>query len=68
MFCDTLLQYFPFISEHKELRSSYIAICVFNNLLTYTAVMLNIVTMHAHTKIFVVAKYDKDFAFESGCF
>ena len=47
MFCDTLLQYFPFISEHKELRSSYIAICVFNNLLTYTAVMLNIVTMHA---------------------
>ena len=50
MFCDTLLQYFPFISEHKELRSSYIAICVFNNLLTYTAVMLNIVTMHAIRK------------------
>ena len=50
MFCDTLLQYFPFISEHKELRSSYIAICVFNNLLTYTAVILNIVTMHAIRK------------------
>ena len=50
MFCETLVQYFPFTSEYEELRRSYIANCVFNNFLTYLAVMLNIVTFYAIRK------------------
>ena len=34
-------------TEVEELRSTYIANCVFNSFLSYTAIMLNIVTIHA---------------------
>ena len=49
-FCEVLLLYFPRISEFEDLHSTFIANCVFNNFLCYTAIMLNIVTIHAIRK------------------
>ena len=46
-FCELLLDYFPRISELEDLLSTSIANCVFNIFLCYTAIMLNIVTIHA---------------------
>ena len=43
-------KYSPSILEMKDLRSTYIVNCVFNNLLTYTAIMLNILTIYAVRK------------------
>ena len=48
--CELLLHYYPSVTEVEELRSIYIANCVFNNFLSYTAIMLNIVTIHAIRK------------------
>ncbi len=48
--CGTLLQISPSISEVKNLYSTYIANCVINSFLSYTAIMLNIVTIHAIRK------------------
>ena len=48
--CELLLHYYPSVTDVEELRSTYIANCVFNNFLSYTAIMLNIVTMHAIRK------------------
>ena len=49
--CELLLQSYPKISEFEEdLRSTFIANSVFNNFLCYTAIMLNIVTIHAIRK------------------
>ncbi|XP_078347580.1 uncharacterized protein LOC144632738 [Oculina patagonica] len=48
--CEILLQYYPNISEFEDLRSTYVANSVFNNFLCYTAIMLNIVTIHAIRK------------------
>ena len=48
--CELLLHYYPSVTEVEELRSTYIANCVFNNFLSYTAIMLNIVTIHAIRK------------------
>ena len=45
--CELLLQFFPQISEFKDLYSTYVANCAFNSVLCYTAIMLNIVTIHA---------------------
>ena len=45
-----MLQYYPANSEVKELHSTIIANCVFNNFLCYTAIMLNIVTIQAIRK------------------
>ena len=51
-----LLHVCPSISEVEELRSTYIANCVFNNFLSYTAIMLNIVTTHAMRKALSLPK------------
>ena len=48
--CEALPQYFPTISEAEDLYSTYIANSVLNNFLSYTATVLNIVTMHAIRK------------------
>ena len=48
---ELMLQYYPDISEFNELHSTFITNCVFNNFLCYTAIMLNIVTIHAVRKI-----------------
>jgi len=49
-FCETLLDYYPTNSEVNELYSTLIANCVFNSFLSYNAIMLNIVTIHAIRK------------------
>ena len=41
---------FPKDSEFADLRSTYIANCVFNGFLSYTAIVLNIVTIYAIRK------------------
>ena len=48
--CELLLQYFPKISELEDLHLTFVANCVFNSFLGYTAIMLNIVTIHAIRK------------------
>ena len=48
--CELLLHYYPSVTEVEELRSTYIANFVFNNFLSYTAIMLNIVTIQAIRK------------------
>ena len=47
--CDAV-HYLPTLSEVQKLHSSYIANCVLNSFLSYTAIMLNIVTIHAIRK------------------
>ena len=44
------------MKEATDLNPSYIANCVFNAFLSYTAIMLNVVTIHAIRKTGVVAK------------
>ena len=48
--CDILLQIAPTISDVEDLQSTYIVNCVFNSFLSYTATMLNIVTIYAIRK------------------
>ena len=45
--CEILLQYFPLISEHEVFFPTFIANCVFNTLLCYTAIILNVVAIYA---------------------
>ena len=45
-----MLEFYPKVVEFADLRSTYIANCVFNSFLSYTAIMLNIVTIHAIRK------------------
>ena len=48
--CEFLLEFNPKVVEFADLRSTYIANCVFNSFLSYTSIMLNIVTIHAIRK------------------
>ena len=48
--CELLLTGNPRISEFDELRSTYFSNSIFNGFLSYTAVMLNSVTIHAIRK------------------
>ena len=43
-------KYSPSILDMNDLRSTYIANCIFNNFLTYSAIMLNILTIYAVRK------------------
>ena len=47
LFCNQSSKFFPIFTELEDLRSTCIANCVFNIFLTYTAFMLNIVTIYA---------------------
>ena len=49
-FCEILLDNYPREYEVEEFYSTNIANCVFNIFLSYTAIMLNIVTIHAIRK------------------
>ena len=49
-FCEILLDYYPRVYEADDLFSTYIANCIFNSFLSYSAIMLNIVTIHAIRK------------------
>ena len=48
--CEAVPHYFPTISEAEDLYSTYIANSVLNNFLSCTAIMLNIITIHAIRK------------------
>ena len=45
--CEILLQHYPGISEIEDLYPTYVANCVFNSFLCYTAIVLNILTIQA---------------------
>ncbi len=57
--CEFLLQYYPTSFEFEDLCSTYIACCVFNNFLCYTAITLNIVTIHTLKKMSTLPKHLK---------
>jgi len=48
--CELLSDYYPNVSEVENLRWTNLVNFIFNNFLSYTAVMLNIVTIHAIRK------------------
>jgi len=54
--CEYVLEVMPKATEFTDLRSAYIANCVFNNFLSYTAIMLNVVTIHAIRKASSLSK------------
>ena len=47
LYCNQSSQFLPIFTELEDLRSTCIANCVFNIFLSYTAFMLNIVTIYA---------------------
>ena len=49
-FCEILLDYNSRVYDADDLFSTYIANCNFNSFLSYSAIMLNIVTIHAIRK------------------
>jgi len=49
-FCKKIQLYLPIESEVEDLFLTAVANCVFNSFLSYTAIMLNIVTIHAIQK------------------
>ena len=58
---------FPISSELKDLRSTFIANCIFNNFLTHTSIMLNIVTIYAIYKTSAIAKTLKTLLLSLAC-
>lgn len=54
--CDVFLNLMPSISEHGDLRSTYIVNFAFNTFLSYTAITLNILTIHAIRKTLALPK------------
>ena len=67
LFCNESLDYFPRYTELKDLRSTFIANCIFNNFLTYTSIMLNIVTIYAIRKTPAMAKTLKTLLLNLSC-
>ena len=54
--CDVFLSYVPSVSEHEKLRSSYVVNCVSNSFLSYTTIVLNVITIHAIRKTWSLPK------------
>ena len=54
--CNDSAQFYPISTELKDLRSTFIANCIFNNFLTHTSIILNIVTIYAIHKTWAIAK------------
>ena len=54
--CELLQDYWPRDSDVEDLYSTSIANCAFNSFLAYTAIMLNIVTMHGIRKTSSIPK------------
>ena len=48
--CELLQEFYPNIYEFEDLQSTYVANCVFNSFLCYSAIVLNIVTIYAIRK------------------
>ena len=56
LYCNQSSKFFPIFTELEDLRSTCIANCVFNIFLSYTAFMLNIVTIYAIHKTSAMPK------------
>ena len=56
LFCKEFLDYFPTYTELKDLRLTFFTNCIFNNFITHTSIMLNIVTIYAIHKTSAMAK------------
>ena len=54
--CNDSARFYPISTELKDLRSTFIANCIFNNFLTHTSIILNIVTIYAIHKTSAIAK------------
>ena len=67
LFCNESLDYFPVYTELKDLRSTFIANCIFNNFMTHTSIMLNIVTIYAIHKTSAMAKTLKTLLLSLAC-
>ena len=67
LFCNEFLDYFPTYTELKDLRSTFITNCIFNNFLTHTSIMLNIVTIYAIHKTSAIAKTLKTLLLSLAC-
>ena len=67
LFCNQSSKFFPIFTELEDLRSTCIANCVFNIFLTYTAFMLNIVTIYAIYKTSTMPKTLKTLLLSLAC-
>ena len=67
LFCNQSSKFFPIFTELEDLRSTCIANCVFNVFLTYTAFMLNIVTIYAIYKTSTMPKTLKTLLLSLAC-
>ena len=67
LFCNQSSQFFPIFTELEDLRSTCITNCVFNIFLTYTAFMLNIVTIYAIYKTSTMPKTLKTLLLSLAC-
>ena len=63
--CELFTRYISSGFKAEDFYSTIIANCVFDGFLSYTAIMLNIVTIQAIRKKFFVAKDFKNIAPES---
>ena len=54
--CNDSARFYPISTELKDLRSTFIANCIFNNFLTHTSIILNIMTIYAIHKTSAIAK------------
>ena len=48
--CELSLPYYPKVPNVEEFHSTYVANCIFNSFLSFTAILLNIITIHAVRK------------------
>ena len=67
LYCNQSSQYLPIFTELEDLRATCIANCVFNIFLTYTAFMLNIVTIYAIYKTSTMPKPLKTLLLSLAC-
>ena len=67
LYCNQSLKFFPIFTELEDFRSTCIANCVFNIFLSYTAFMLNIVTIYAIYKTSTMPKTLKTLLLSLAC-
>ena len=67
LYCNQSSQFLPIFTELEDLRSTCIANCVFNIFLSYTAFMLNIVTIYAIYKTSTMPKTLKTLLLSLAC-
>ena len=67
LYCNQSSKFFPIFTELEDLRSTCIANCVFNIFLSYTAFMLNMVTIYAVYKTSTMPKTLKTLLLSLAC-